>query len=201
MQWRQWVRGVRQDIAKAQEDKVAHTHTQTSAQGVPLILSAALPLNLAPCHSGLSVRATQSCMVSPVLKAADLHPTPAASSTYRRPSFRVTVGSQPIFSRMALLSLLRPRTPSGPGMCLMASFLSPTSITCAHTTSTCMRACMRVFECACMCVCVRSHVHHVHCVCVRAHVHLPMRYLALMLKCKGTCVSAPPPKSRAHAPL
>jgi hypothetical protein len=29
------------------------------------------------------------------------------------------VGSQPSFSRISLLSELRPRTPSGPGMCLM----------------------------------------------------------------------------------
>jgi hypothetical protein len=42
------------------------------------------------------------------------------------------VGSQPSFSRMSALSLFLPRTPSGPGMCLMGRFLLSNVITCVH---------------------------------------------------------------------
>ncbi len=41
-----------------------------------------------------------------------------------RPSSSLIEGAQPSFSRMSWLSLLRPRTPSGPGMCLMDFFFS-----------------------------------------------------------------------------
>jgi len=46
------------------------------------------------------------------------------SSKERNGTFNLIVGAQPSFSFISVLSELRPRTPSGPGMCWTASFLS-----------------------------------------------------------------------------
>jgi len=51
------------------------------------------------------------------------------SNVFTKPSLSDIFGSQPSFWRMSLLSEFRPRTPSGPGMCLIRRFLPAISMT------------------------------------------------------------------------
>ena len=114
---------------RARAHTQTHTHTHTHAR--------------AHTHAHAHTR-THTCTSLAIWPLIQLY-------VIRRPSARVTVGCQPSFSRISSLSLLRPRTPSGPGMCLMGR--------------SCGGRGGRRVGLACVCVCV--------CACARVLIHAP----------------------------